>query len=254
MTSADFAAAQQRIHARRQRHAAEASARLEAQLARQRSNRLTRLPYPLGSIALGGIQAWDTIKGREGMRPAFRVGQVDAELLDEELLELLKGQVGEALKYFGPHIRDGWSAEITLALRAILFKLSMWDHNASYGAALQGLRYTDARQKGLLLREPTQWQKGLYGLVTVFGRYAWNKWEDWLVEREGGYEEVFWHIGIGALTALADLASLPAAFGSCPAYRQSYRRPIRWRRSCLFSSSSSTGVTGRFSTASFASG
>jgi peroxin-2 len=29
------------------------------------------------------------------------VGQVDAELLDEELLELLKGQVGEGLKYLG---------------------------------------------------------------------------------------------------------------------------------------------------------
>jgi hypothetical protein len=33
------------------------------------------------------------IKGRDGTRPAFRVGQVDAELLDEELLGLLKGQV-----------------------------------------------------------------------------------------------------------------------------------------------------------------
>jgi peroxin-2 len=53
---------------------------------------------------------------------------VDAELLDEELLELLKGQVGEALKYFGSHIQDEWSAEIMLALRAVLFKLSVWDH------------------------------------------------------------------------------------------------------------------------------
>ena len=44
---------------------------------------------------------WNSIKGREGTRPAFRVGQVDAELLDEELLGLLKGQVGDALKYFG---------------------------------------------------------------------------------------------------------------------------------------------------------
>ena len=40
------------------------------------------------------------IKGREGTRPTFRVGQLDAEQLDEELLDLLKGQVGEALKYF----------------------------------------------------------------------------------------------------------------------------------------------------------
>jgi peroxin-2 len=33
-------------------------------------------------------------------RPAFRVGQLDTELLDEELLELLKGQLWGGLKYF----------------------------------------------------------------------------------------------------------------------------------------------------------
>jgi hypothetical protein len=46
---------------------------------------------------------------------------VDAELLDEELLGLLKGQVGEALKYFGvcihgmDHIASNleWSANFT---------------------------------------------------------------------------------------------------------------------------------------------
>ncbi|KAL9111602.1 MAG: hypothetical protein Q9187_007904, partial [Circinaria calcarea] len=87
------------------------------------------------------------------------------------------------------HIRDEWSAEILLALRAVLFKLSIWDHNASYGAALQNLRYTDARQMGLVPVLPSRWQKSFYGILTVGGRYAWNKWEDWLVEQEGGYEE-----------------------------------------------------------------
>jgi len=33
-------------------------------------------------------------------RPAFRVGQLDTELLDEELLDLLKGQLWGGLKYF----------------------------------------------------------------------------------------------------------------------------------------------------------
>lgn len=51
---------------------------------------------------------WNSIKGREGTRPAFRVGQVDAELLDEELLGLLKGQVGDALKCFGVWISSRW--------------------------------------------------------------------------------------------------------------------------------------------------
>jgi peroxin-2 len=30
----------------------------------------------------------------------------------------------------------------------------------------------------------------VYGLTTVGGRYAWDKWENWLVSNEGGYEEV----------------------------------------------------------------
>jgi peroxin-2 len=132
---------------------------------------------------------WDTIKGREGTKPAFRVGQVDAELLDEELLELLKGQVGEALKYYGTQLHSEYGAEILLALRAILFKLTIWDHDASYGASLQGLRFTDARDTSLSRPPPKRWQKGVYGLITVFGRYGWVKWEDYLAEQEGGYDE-----------------------------------------------------------------
>lgn len=87
-------------------------------------------------------------------------------------------------------MREDWSHEILFALRAILFKLSIWDHNASYGAALQGLQYTDSRSKGPVYSTPTKWQKSVYGLLTVGGRYAWDKWESWLIGQEGGYEEV----------------------------------------------------------------
>ena len=97
MTSIDFAAAQQRVATRRQLVAAEAQMRLASQHNAHATSALTRLPFGLGQR---GLQAWDMIKGREGTRPAFRVGQVDAELLDEELLVLLKAQVGEGLKYF----------------------------------------------------------------------------------------------------------------------------------------------------------
>ena len=101
MTSTDFAAAQQRIASRRQLRASEVQARLVLQREQNASSALSRLPFPFTSLGRNSLEAWDTIKGREGTRPAFRVGQVDAELLDEELLELLKGQVGDALKYFG---------------------------------------------------------------------------------------------------------------------------------------------------------
>lgn len=103
MTSVNFAAAQQRVEERRLLKAAEARTRVQSRRNLQASNALTRLPFPLKSLGQRGLQAWDAIKGREGTRPAYRVGQVDAELLDEELLELLKAQVGEGLKYFSVH-------------------------------------------------------------------------------------------------------------------------------------------------------
>lgn len=101
MTSTDFAAAQQRIATRRQLRASEVQARLALQRDHNASNALSRLPFPFGALGRNSIEAWDTIRGRGGTKPSFRVGQVDAELLDEELLELLGGQVGDALKYFG---------------------------------------------------------------------------------------------------------------------------------------------------------
>lgn len=103
MSSTNFAAAQERVLQRRRQREAEARARYAAQ---QRASPISpatvqRLPYPLNRLPGSGWRIWNSIKGREGTRPAFRVGQVDAELLDEELLGLLKGQVGDALKYFG---------------------------------------------------------------------------------------------------------------------------------------------------------
>ncbi|EFX01040.1 peroxisomal biogenesis factor 2 [Grosmannia clavigera kw1407] len=124
--------------------------------------------------------------------PSFRVGQVDAELLDEELLSLMQTQVGEALRHVrGGTLGDDWGAEILLGLRAALFKLSVWDHDATYGAALQNLRFADARQSvapGVVVA-PSRWQKALYGVATVGGRYAWTKWEDWLRDNDGGDED-----------------------------------------------------------------
>ncbi|KAL4985567.1 Pex12 amino terminal region-domain-containing protein [Aspergillus falconensis] len=191
MSSTNFAAAQQRVLERRRRRETEAQSRLAEQQRTSAVNHpaVQRLPYGLNTLPQSGLSIWNAIKGREGMRPAFRAGQVDAELLDEELLGLLKGQVGDALKYFGPHLRDDWSHEIQLVLRAILFKLSIWDHDASYGAALQSLKYVDSRSRGPIHSAPTKIQKSLYGLLTVGGRYAWDKWENWLIAQEGGYEE-----------------------------------------------------------------
>lgn len=187
MTSVNFAAAQERVLARRAAREAADRARLRDQHSHALPTALSRLPFPL-SRASGPLHSlWTLLQGREGTRPAYRVGQVDAELLDEELLDLLRGQAGEALKYFGPHLVDDWSQELLLALRAVLFKLSIWDHDASYGAVLQNLRYTDARSQSVAPRRPSPTQKGLYGAFTVLGRYGWEKWESWLLDHGAGY-------------------------------------------------------------------
>lgn len=103
MSSTNFAAAQERVLERRRLREAEARARRAEQHRASPINSATvqRLPYPLNRLPGAGWSLWNTVNGREGTRPAFRVGQVDAELLDEELLGLLKNQVGDALKYFG---------------------------------------------------------------------------------------------------------------------------------------------------------
>ena len=186
MSDSSFIQAQQRVAARRQAREAQAATDLAAHRESSRVHtQIQRLPFPLTQLS----PLWETISSREGTRPAFRVGQVDAELLDGELIDLLRAQVGDALKYIaGGHLSDDWSAEILLALRAVLFKLTIWDHDATYGAALQNLKYTDARKDGPTLVAPSRWQKSLHGLVTVVGGYAWDRWEDWLVEQDDGYE------------------------------------------------------------------
>lgn len=96
MTSNEFLLAQKRIAARRQQRA-----QPEAHHAHLTDSPRVRSPYSLESLQEASLASWSKIKGREGTWPAFRVAQVDAELLDEELLELLKAQVAEGLKYFG---------------------------------------------------------------------------------------------------------------------------------------------------------
>ena len=182
MTSPNFAAAQARIlERRRAREAESAASRSQHNLSASKSNLPDTISRPAYSL-------WQLLNSRTGTSPVHRVGQVDAELLDDELLNLLKSQVADALKYYDATLQTDWSEEILLALRAVLFKLSIWDHNASYGARLQNLVYSDARGTAAgRVAEPTAWQKSAYGLITVLGRYSWAKWQDWLLDQESDY-------------------------------------------------------------------
>ena len=117
----NFAAAQERILARRAAREAAESSRA-ALLTHSRTERLLSLPPTLRVLAQQTLNAWDVVRSPHGTRPTFRVGQVDAELLDEELINLLKNQAGEGLKLFGAHLKDEWGAEINGVLRAVIME------------------------------------------------------------------------------------------------------------------------------------
>lgn len=103
MTPTEFAAAQDRVISQRSLRNNERQSDLSSRSDQPALQATNRWLYPLNILSRGSIGLWDTVKGRGGTRPAYRVGQVDAELLDEELLELLRGQVQQGLKYFGVH-------------------------------------------------------------------------------------------------------------------------------------------------------
>ncbi|KAJ1308493.1 hypothetical protein OPQ81_004197 [Rhizoctonia solani] len=74
------------------------------------------------------------------LRP-LRVGQLDSEQLDNELLAILKEPLTKGLDL----IKSAWGVdhepELALLLRALLYYYSVWNTGATYGAKLQNLRY-----------------------------------------------------------------------------------------------------------------
>ncbi|KAF8607723.1 hypothetical protein BDV93DRAFT_467252, partial [Ceratobasidium sp. AG-I] len=96
-------------------------------------------------------EAWDAAQPRlEILRNSatrapvsrpLRVGQLDSEQLDNELLTILKEPLAKCLDL----IKSSWGVnhepELSLVLQAVLYYLSIWNTGATYGAKLQNLRY-----------------------------------------------------------------------------------------------------------------
>ena len=110
-----------------------------------------------------------TARGPEARN--LRVGQLDSELLDQELLQLLREPIYKSLDIlnvrsiclmdpradayhwsFQRQWRAQFEPELTLLLQTILYKYSIWDSDASYGAKLQSLQYTTSSSLGSLAR------------------------------------------------------------------------------------------------------
>ena len=91
----------------------------------------------------------------------LRVGQLDAELLDAELVNLLREPLGKALGLVNVRslvpldllstdgcvcalqstLKSRFDPELSLFIRLTLYRLSIWATGASYGAKLQDLKY-----------------------------------------------------------------------------------------------------------------
>ncbi|OQO14927.1 hypothetical protein B0A48_00309 [Cryoendolithus antarcticus] len=200
-----FAAAQARIFAR---HAATSSPP-SSPPPKPPSILPTRLNNSLSPVLT-------TLSNPLGTSPSPRVTQLDAELLDTELLSLLTTQFSEGLKLLNAHWTEDWRGEVELGLKAVLWKLSVWDRGGSYGASLQGLGYKDGRSKdGVrgVWNEATRWQRGLHGLITVGGAYGWGKWEVWVSRKEDeAREEEVWARRAARATNWVTQAHQVAAF------------------------------------------
>lgn len=122
-----------------------------------------------------------------------RVSQLDADLLDQELTDLLAEPVKASLRMAFPSLDTQLAPELYLLLRLVVYKFSIYDHGATYGAMLQNLKYRDewSRQRGLQstardapLRTV---QLALYPLLSIVFPYVYKRAKSNMLDQ--GYAE-----------------------------------------------------------------
>jgi peroxin-2 len=91
---------------------------------------------------------------------------LDSQLLDQELFSLLALNIDSATSLFAA--KDRYNKVLKTALRAIVWKIGIWDHGTTYGSEMQSLRYLNLTPR----------KKLILGAVTVLG--------PWLQESLGG--------------------------------------------------------------------
>ncbi|KAI0832481.1 peroxisomal biogenesis factor 2 [Trametes gibbosa] len=107
-----------------------------------------------------------------------RVGKVDAELLDAELVQLLKEPLTKALNLVNSAFKARFEPELGLLIHLVLYKFSVWDQGASYGAKLQGLKYASPLLSTSGLRTACGLPGStlvLHSIITIFLPYFHNR-------------------------------------------------------------------------------
>lgn len=145
----------------------------------------------------------------------MRASQLDAARLDTELSAMLKEQFMKIFSFFQPRLISAFQPELTLLLELLIFRFSVWAGRPTPGSALMNLRYRDERSINTKPRQApaigrsgngqgalqvssnqqncisanrelggrtgvegpglSKWQRGLWGLGTVFMQYAWAR-------------------------------------------------------------------------------
>ncbi|KAK9463388.1 Pex12 amino terminal region-domain-containing protein [Lipomyces oligophaga] len=149
------------------------------------------------------------IWGRKRILPNNRVGQLDSNILDDELFEILKSQIWEGSKLIQSSWKDRYASELGLILKALLWKVTVWDNSATYGGLLQNIRLVDARSNSKFLKSPSKSQKLVYGFLAIFGQYIFrefmNKLESTDSEQES--ESRIKRLSVASLRKLESLYS-----------------------------------------------
>ncbi|KAG9303734.1 hypothetical protein G9A89_018631 [Geosiphon pyriformis] len=134
----------------------------------------------------------------------MRVSQLDADLLDLELFGMLKEQLWTAFALFSPTFKETFEPELVALLQFALYRLSIYDSDATYGAQLQNLKYRNEKAHGggfqsTATNAPlTKFQRMLYGALNVGGQYVWMRInrlmtaQGWGELRESEPRKIFW--------------------------------------------------------------
>ncbi|KAF9651226.1 hypothetical protein BDM02DRAFT_3110939 [Thelephora ganbajun] len=104
----------------------------------------------------------------------LRVSQLDAESLDAELVQLLREPIAKALSVVNSSLKSRFDPELALIIQLTLYKLSVWDSGATYGAKLQDLRYRVPSTSGTVLTASglPRDRLLLHGFLTVLVPYV----------------------------------------------------------------------------------
>ncbi|OAX44523.1 hypothetical protein K503DRAFT_852581 [Rhizopogon vinicolor AM-OR11-026] len=114
----------------------------------------------------------------------IRVGQLDAELLDAELVHILTEPVSKALATVNASMKARLEPELALLVQLVLYRFSVWSSGASYGAMLQGLRYS-VPSSGSTSRSSSPPRRLLiiHGALTILVPYLRNRIHTYALSR-----------------------------------------------------------------------